>query len=167
MSIQTKHTDKLKDQNISDKAISSLITEFNYQEKLWNENTTETAGFSSNASFLVFIDSYLSEAINIISRGAEPEVSLKAAHNVRKIATMVFNCSLKNNWLEQLLDSDFTTISNLTLVDSLACLSHYKNEGFKNVALSYPESVKTNLCLIFWTCMKVMSSSEDFAPKRV
>lgn len=165
--INTTTIELIEKENISKSSIKAILSEFNYQEKMWNETTTETAGKSSNTSFLVFIQSYLAEAIDMVSRNPEPKASLLAAHNIRKIGTMALNCALKNNWLEQLVSNDYQQNSEYTLVESLAYISFYTNKGFENAALFAPESVKINISLIFWTCMHVMSISDEFAPLRV
>lgn len=59
-----------------------------YQDSLWNPATTPSGGIHPVGSWLTFMRSYLRQAEEQISRGADPAASLAAMDTVRKIASM-------------------------------------------------------------------------------
>jgi hypothetical protein len=62
--------------------------ERDYQDSIWNEVTTDSGGQHSVGEWLVFIQDYLTEAINIYSRNPEPFAKTRAMENIRKISAM-------------------------------------------------------------------------------
>ena len=93
-------SDLLKVMNFNKKTIDCMLSEREYQEKIWNENTTSSGGNHSHMEFFVFIKDYLDEAIHILSRNPEPEASDKASHSMRKIAAMSLASLEKNSSME-------------------------------------------------------------------
>ena len=66
-----------------------IDSERDYQDKKWNVGSTETAGkHAKPEEWLVYIQDYLTEAIHIAARTAEPESSKLIMNNIRKITTM-------------------------------------------------------------------------------
>lgn len=59
-----------------------------YQNEKWNENTTTSKGLHSVTEWLVYIQDYLSEAMHIVSRNADPQAAIDGMENIRKIAGM-------------------------------------------------------------------------------
>ncbi len=96
LNMKPTSSDLLKVMNFNKKTIDCMLSEREYQEKIWNENTTSSGGNHSHMEFFVFIKDYLDEAIHILSRNREPEASDKASHNMRKIAAMSL-ASLEKN----------------------------------------------------------------------
>ena len=43
-----------------------IQSERDYQEKMWNEDTTESAGFHSESEFLVFMQDYLKKYLEVL-----------------------------------------------------------------------------------------------------
>lgn len=74
----------------------ALDTERTYQDNIWNEDTTTTAGKHTIATWLVFMRSYMREAEDILSRTGEPIASEKASHIMRKITAMGVACMEQN-----------------------------------------------------------------------
>jgi hypothetical protein len=64
-----------------------------YQAK-WD--TCESKGRHTVTEWLVYMQDYLSEAINMVSREAEPACHEKALHNIRKITAMGVACMEQN-----------------------------------------------------------------------
>ena len=62
--------------------------ERDYQEKKWNADTTESEGLHSPAEWLVYMQDYLTEAIHVASRNADPLGSKLVMDNIRKITGM-------------------------------------------------------------------------------
>jgi len=67
-----------------------------YQDTRWNPDTTETGGKHSPAEWLVYIQSYLTEAIEMASRLPDPLSSRMVLHNIRKITAMGVACMEQN-----------------------------------------------------------------------
>jgi len=59
-----------------------------YQDSRWNEHTTASGGKHSPEEWLVYIQDYLTEAIHIASRQANPEAQEKVMEHIRKIGSM-------------------------------------------------------------------------------
>ena len=77
--------------------VYSLIDgERDYQDSVWNENTTSTGGKHSVTEYLTFMQSYLHEATMYVSRNPEPQGSRQASHTIRKIAAMGVACMEQN-----------------------------------------------------------------------
>ena len=66
-----------------------LKEEREYQEQIWNENTTETKGIHTAPEWLTFIREYLNEAGAHMSRQPDPQATIMAANCLRKVAAMV------------------------------------------------------------------------------
>ena len=166
MNTETQNT--LLQTGVSQLAIDALISEREHQEGTWNPETTSSGGDHNEIEFLVFIQDYLQEAIHIVSRGAEPLVSISASDTLRKITAMACATAEKNNWSSQLIEKDYTQLlDNHNLVMTFGLIQHHINEGYANTAKQFPESVKLNVASIFWLGMHTMSLKEEFAPKRL
>lgn len=72
--------------------IAALRGEREYQDERWNENTTTSGGIHEVGAWLTFIRSYLRQAEEQISRGADPQASDAALHTIRKITAMGIAC---------------------------------------------------------------------------
>ena len=85
-----KDRSKLKINKMKRLDVYELIDcERSYQEKKWNADSTETAGDHARPEeWLVYIQDYLTEAIHIATRTAEPESSKLVMDNIRKITAM-------------------------------------------------------------------------------
>lgn len=70
--------------------------ERDYQDARWNQNTTSTGGVHSVTEFLVFMQSYLNQAIDQVSRNAEPEASQMALDTIRKLTALGVVCMEQN-----------------------------------------------------------------------
>ena len=67
-----------------------------YQELRWSPATTPTGGVRSVTEFLVYMKDYLDEAMNQVTRIADPQASALALHTIRKIAAMGVACMEQN-----------------------------------------------------------------------
>jgi len=122
----------------SQKTIDSIISELNYQERINNNDNIKTDKQSSNAEFLVFIQNYLREAINIISRGIDHENSILASENIRKIAAMVIYAAEINGWsdlLSMFLKENRVQVDKLdielTVTETLSVVQNLTNKTFE------------------------------------
>lgn len=70
----------------------AIDSERDYQDSLWNPETTPTEGVHHVASWLTYMRSYLDEAVNQVSRGADPAASVAALNTIRKITAMGVAC---------------------------------------------------------------------------
>lgn len=122
----------------SEKAADCILKERDYQDFRWNENTTPTCGIHTELEFLVFIDDYLTEAINILSRNYEPKASNDASHNMRKIAAM----SLAILEIEEKTDI-LNNAENLPSPKTITELSGYV-KALTNKAFNYKLSNEKN-----------------------
>jgi hypothetical protein len=159
--------------NYSKSAINALSSERNHQEIVWNNNTTSSGGMHYDVEFLVFIQDYLTEAFNIVSRNPEPQASESAAHNIRKITAMALASAEKNDWLEEFCSTECPKImsSERTLVTSLAYLQSHVNKGFDASTENFSTfsggyTVKKSIVSIFYIGMALMSQSKDYSPIR-
>lgn len=75
--------------------------ERDYQDSIWNAETTTTEGVHSVTEFLVFMQDYVNEALHHVSRNGEPEASEHALHIVRKVATLGVACMEQNGALRR------------------------------------------------------------------
>lgn len=71
---------------------AAINSEREYQDSLWNENTTTSGGKHEVAAWLTFMRDYMREAEHQVSRGADPVASLAALNTIRKIVTMGVAC---------------------------------------------------------------------------
>lgn len=80
--------------NVSDNpriaAYAAIDSERDYQDAKWGNKPS--GGMHEVNGYLVFMQSYLTEAMNICTRNADPEASSMALHNVRKIAALAVAC---------------------------------------------------------------------------
>lgn len=67
-----------------------------YQDSLWNPETTPSEGRHSVTEWLVYMQDYLTQAMNQVSRNADPQAAQMALHTVRKIAAMAVACMEQN-----------------------------------------------------------------------
>ena len=74
------------------KVYELIDSEREYQDKLWNENTTASNGKHSVPAWLLYMQDYLTEASHIVSRNSEPHASKKASNIIRKITAMGVSC---------------------------------------------------------------------------
>jgi hypothetical protein len=81
---------------VQEEAFEAIRGERRYQDQRWNGQTTSTGGIHSVTEFLVFIRSYLNEAMEHVSRNAEPDASDHALGIVRKIGGLAVACMEQN-----------------------------------------------------------------------
>jgi hypothetical protein len=67
-----------------------------YQDGCWNPDTTPSGGIHPVGAWLTFMRSYLRQAEEQISRGADPQASDAALHTIRKIVAMGVACMEQN-----------------------------------------------------------------------
>lgn len=72
-------------------------SERDYQEKVWNEDTTDSRGFYTEYEWLLFMQDYLTEAIHFASRKPEPNARDFVRNSIRKITAMGVCCMEQNN----------------------------------------------------------------------
>jgi len=66
-----------------------IDSERDYQDEKWNVGSTKTAGMHSRPEeWLVYMQDYLTESMNIAARTAEPLSSKLIMDNIRKITGM-------------------------------------------------------------------------------
>ncbi len=70
----------------------AIDTERNYQDSKWNKDTTSSGGFHEVAAWILFMEEYLNEARVAVSRGSDPEASIKALNSIRKVAALAVAC---------------------------------------------------------------------------
>ncbi|SKB49542.1 hypothetical protein [Sphingopyxis flava] len=75
---------------------AALDTERAYQDALWTPETTISGGLHTVTEWLVYMDSYLREAFDQVSRGPDPAATLAALNTVRKITAMGVACMEQN-----------------------------------------------------------------------
>lgn len=71
---------------------AAVASEREYQDDIWNDETTTSGGEHDVSAWLTFMRSYLREAEDQVSRNPEPEGSELALHTIRKITAMGFAC---------------------------------------------------------------------------
>lgn len=72
--------------------VDAIASERAYQEVRWNPATTSSGGLHEIGAWLTFMRSYLREAEEQISRGADPQASDAALNTIRKITAMGVAC---------------------------------------------------------------------------
>lgn len=65
-----------------------LNGERDYQDKIWNEHTTASGGKHVPSEWLVYIQHYLTKAIEVASTLPNPESNDLVMENIRKIGAM-------------------------------------------------------------------------------
>lgn len=75
---------------LSREEVFNLINgERSYQMDRWNMKTTNTNGrHAKPEEWLIYIQDYLYEAMNIATRSGDPEAGKRVMDNIRKIAAM-------------------------------------------------------------------------------
>lgn len=108
-----------------------IISERNYQDSIWNENTTSTAGKHTCLEFYTFIQHYLSIAIAKVSTQAEPKASQEAAEVIRKITAMAFAAAERNINIEDFKLPVLEARKNYQrpLVEQLAIINRHLTHG--------------------------------------
>ena len=101
-----------------------LLSEREYQEIMWNENTTATSGVHSHLGFMTFIERYVRVAIDIVSVGSEPSASREASHVLRKVVGLAVASMEMNNEDIDVDDcwDDLLEIEVENIVESLICI---------------------------------------------
>lgn len=69
-----------------------IDSERDYQDEIWNAETTTSAGQHEVAAWLTFMRAYLREAEEAISRNPEPKATRMAMESIRKITAMGVCC---------------------------------------------------------------------------
>ena len=67
-----------------------------YQAGRWNKDTTESGGVHTVTEWLLYMQDYLTEAINVVSRNPDPEAKKMALDIIRKITAMGVACMEQN-----------------------------------------------------------------------
>ncbi len=75
---------------------SAINGERNYQESIWNADTTESGGQHTVAEFLLYMQDYLTQAIHQSSRNPDPQAREMALNTIRKIVAMGICCMEQN-----------------------------------------------------------------------
>lgn len=160
---------EILNEKFSKDAIEAINSELDYQSKTWNEDTTASEGNHKDNEFLVFIEDYLKEAINIVSRNGEPEASKRASNNIRKITAMVYSSSILNKWEHELIEAiienkkyEDLNMKDLNTVQSLGLMQSHVNKAFDKFLKE--NKVRKNLINIFEIGMHNLSN--NYAPKR-
>lgn len=139
-----------------------IQSERDYQEKMWNEETTSSGGLHSDSEFLVFMQDYLREAMNQVSRQAEPTASKVAASTVRKICAMALACAEKNDWVDSFVEfMDYSKADgNTNLVQALALMQYSLNKCFEAVYDNSTSILRLQLTLCFMAGTQAMTNME-------
>ena len=77
----------------------AIDSERDYQDSKWGDTLCE--GKHSPTEYMVYIQDYLQEAMNVVSRVADPEGSAHAMHIIRKITAMGVACGEQNGMPER------------------------------------------------------------------
>lgn len=70
-----------------------------YQEKWKDPRLTDSNGNHSNVEFLIYIRSYVNEALEVASRKPDPEARAQNTHALRKIAALAVAAMEQNGVL--------------------------------------------------------------------
>tara|TARA_E500000081_G_C6084546_1_gene329561 strand:+ start:383 stop:874 length:492 start_codon:yes stop_codon:yes gene_type:complete len=142
--------------------VNCIQSERNYQEKMWNKDTTDSAGFHSESEFIVFMQDYLREAMNTVSRNPEPQASQMASHTVRKICAMALACAEKNEWLEKFCEFMKYNKANgdINLVKALALMQSCLNKAFDAVYDGSETALQLQITLCFMADTQAMTNME-------
>jgi Tol biopolymer transport system component len=74
----------------------AIDSERDYQDSLWNPETTPTQGIHSPAEWVLYISDYVREATTQASRSADPQSREAVLNTIRKIAGMAVACMEQN-----------------------------------------------------------------------
>lgn len=80
-----------------EKAFEAIRGEVKYQDELWGNEPS--GGIHSVVEWILFIQNYLREAEEVVSRKPSPKCDEEALHVMRKIATMAVRCMEQNGIL--------------------------------------------------------------------
>ena len=67
---------------------AAIDDEREYQQIRWNEHTTVSGGHHPPEAWIVYMENYLAEAKQILSRGEQQEAYLEAMHILRKVTAL-------------------------------------------------------------------------------
>lgn len=70
----------------------ALDTERNYQESRWNDSTTTSGGRHSLEEWVLYMDNYLTQAKEQLSRNAKQVADPLALATIRKVTAMGVAC---------------------------------------------------------------------------
>jgi hypothetical protein len=74
-----------------EEVVDLLLGERKYQVNRWNINTTSTEGRHPRPEeWLVYIQAYLTEAIQVMTRAKDPDATAECMEIIRKITTLGF-----------------------------------------------------------------------------
>lgn len=79
-----------------EEAIAAVVGEMDYSFSKWDPSTTESGGEHSVAEWIIYIEDYLREAKQVLSRQPEPQATIKAKHALRKVASMATIALMQN-----------------------------------------------------------------------
>lgn len=105
-----------EDEQVSDAVFDVIKKEMEYQDKLWNN--TESRGIHSIPEFILFMQNYLKEAEQIVSRTASPKCDEEASHIIRKVVAMGIQCMKQNGIYER----DMEDLKNSCKLHGVDCL---------------------------------------------
>ena len=71
---------------------AAIDSERQYQDGMWNSSTTTSGGLHSLEEWVVYMQSYLNQAVEQLSRNPKQIGDPLALHTIRKIATMGVAC---------------------------------------------------------------------------
>lgn len=74
----------------------ALDAERDYQEQRWNYSTTSTGGKHSVTEFVLYMDTYIQDIKQDLSKNADPEASRLALDKLRKVTAMGIACMEQN-----------------------------------------------------------------------
>jgi hypothetical protein len=120
----------------TEKLCEALQTERYYQNRLWDFNNLESRGLYNHLEFITFIQSYVSESIDIVSRKADPKASIDSAHNLRRIAALALaslEINLENNELSAFVNKfqHRKCLFDINIIESLSMINTAINESLK------------------------------------
>lgn len=75
---------------------AAIDSERNYQDQRWNASTTTSGGLHTVAEFALFMDDYMTQMKNELSRTASPKAEELALNTLRKIVAMGVACMEQN-----------------------------------------------------------------------
>lgn len=82
-----------------DDVLYALKGELAYSNQKWAADRTASGGRHNPTEWLVYIRSYVNEALEFLSRNSEPKALEFALHQLRKIGAMAFNAQMQNGML--------------------------------------------------------------------
>lgn len=82
-----------------DDVLYALRGELEYANAKWADDRTASGGRHTPTEWLVYIRSYVNEALEYTSRNSEPKATNFLLHQLRKIGAMAFNAQMQNGML--------------------------------------------------------------------